>query len=184
MGMKPVGRKTLHQQLLWLNRTVGIMNLLMKVLVMTMPTAFGSLTLGHIHSWRLMNCKIIYRDRDQLTTTIVLIHAHSRSRQEKEYGQDDDLKSFHVAKIVIFIVFSKFLWLFLEKHNLPDKFLNHSLRSHDETIEDDNESPQGWLLITDINCCSSNRRSSSKRYLFFIPPPKSRIQSQPENLFW
>lgn len=53
------------------------MNLLVKVLVMALPTAISRLTTGHIHVGGLKNREIIDRDSNQLTTAKVLIHAHS-----------------------------------------------------------------------------------------------------------
>lgn len=84
--MEPVGRKTFHHNLWGMGRTKRIMNLLVKVLVMALPTAISRLTIGHIHVCGLKNGEIIDRDSNQLTTAKVLIHAHSRSRQEQEDG--------------------------------------------------------------------------------------------------
>ena len=84
--MEPVGRKTFHHDLWGMGRTKRIMNLLVKVLVMALPTAISRLTIGHIHACGLKNGEIIDRDSNQLTTAKVLIHAHSRSRQEQEDG--------------------------------------------------------------------------------------------------
>ena len=84
--MEPVGRKTFHHYLRGMGRTKRIMNLLVKVLVMALPTAISRLTTAHIHACGLKNGEIIDRDSNQLTTAKVLIHAHSRSRQEQEDG--------------------------------------------------------------------------------------------------
>lgn len=75
--MEPVGRKTFHHYLRGMGRTKRIMNLLVKVLVMALPTAISRLTTGHIHACGLKNREIIDRDSNQLTTAKVLIHAHS-----------------------------------------------------------------------------------------------------------
>lgn len=84
-----------------MGRAERILYLLMEVLVVALSATLLLLTLGHVHVGGIENGEVIYRHREQLTTAPVLIHAHSRSGQEQENGQENDSKPIHAAKIII-----------------------------------------------------------------------------------